>query len=88
LLSQFSEEARQHILKSTYKIVHFTDHIELYNLQNDPGELKDVSQMHPEIVQQLLQLAQGARTDLGEFDQKGPGVRKTLYVDNPKPNLK
>lgn len=88
LLSQFSEEARQHILKSTYKIVHFTDHIELYNLQNDPGELKDVSQMHPEIVQQLLQLAQDARADLGEFDQKGPGVRKTLYVDNPKPNLK
>lgn len=49
----------------------------LYDLRRDPGERYDVQSAHPEIVEQLLQLAEKAREDLGDDLQKrkGNGVR-------------
>ena len=38
----------------------------LYNLQRDPGERYDVKQLHPEVVETLLTLAEQARKDLGD----------------------
>lgn len=38
----------------------------LYNLRRDPGELYDVSESNPEIVELLNQLAEEAREDLGD----------------------
>ncbi len=85
LLSQFSKEAQQNIMKSTYNVTHlFPDHLELYNLSEDPGEMNDVSEKHPEIVAEILKLAEKEKSALGEYHNKGPEVRKTIYVESPK----
>ena len=50
---------------------------ELYDLENDPGERNNVLKEHPEIVQRLKQLADHARSDLGDKLTKveGNGTR-------------
>jgi arylsulfatase A len=50
---------------------------ELYDLANDLGETTDVTSQHPEIVEQLLAVAERARTELGDSLTKrtGRGVR-------------
>jgi arylsulfatase A-like enzyme len=45
----------------------------LYNLQRDPGERHDLSQLFPEIVASLEKLAEEARADLGDDLQKREG---------------
>ncbi|WP_231603590.1 sulfatase family protein [Neorhodopirellula pilleata] len=49
----------------------------LYNLRTDHGESQDVAADHQEIVQQMLQTAQGAREELGEYMQRGSGQHPT-----------
>jgi arylsulfatase A-like enzyme len=47
--------------------LHLTPRTQLFDLQSDLGETKDVSAQHPEIVQKLTERAQGIRKDtLGE----------------------
>ena len=50
----------------------------LFDLKKDPGETQDISKDHPDIVKRLEQIAQQARTDLGDKlkDQKGNGLRE------------
>ena len=48
---------------------------ELYDLEQDPGERRDVYSEHPEVVAQLMTLVESARADLGDVDRKGSGVR-------------
>lgn len=50
---------------------------ELYDLENDVGETKDVAAAHPEIVTRLLAFAEKMRADLGDTLTKrtGRGVR-------------
>lgn len=52
--------------------------LELYNLRNDPGETTDVASRHPEVVRELLALAEEARQDLGDArtGRKGSGLRE------------
>jgi len=88
LLGQFSDEERQNIMKSTYRSTQFSDHIELYNLRNDPREMIDVSEKYPEIVAKLLKLAKKEKSALGEYTNKGPEVRKTILIDTPEPLIK
>lgn len=38
----------------------------LYDLAHDPGEVYDVQQLYPEMLQQLLKIADEAREDLGD----------------------
>ncbi|MCL2305320.1 MAG: sulfatase [Planctomycetaceae bacterium] len=47
----------------------------LYNLLGDIGETTDCSAEHPEIVERLQKAADAVIADLGNRDQKGPGVR-------------
>jgi arylsulfatase len=49
----------------------------LYDLRNDPGESKDVSADHPEVVRRLEALLEKARAELGDAitGRKGTGVR-------------
>jgi arylsulfatase len=49
----------------------------LYNLREDPGEAKDVSVDHPDVVRRLEALAEKARAELGDTltGRKGSGVR-------------
>ncbi len=50
----------------------------LYNLVSDPGEQRDVAQQHPAVVARLEQIAEVARTDLGDAltKRQGSGARQ------------
>ncbi len=52
--------------------------VELYDLQNDISETKDIAADHPEIVEGLLEHAEKARAELGDklTDRIGAGVRR------------
>lgn len=47
----------------------------LVDLETDLGELTDVSEQHPEVVERLLVLADVMRRDLGDFDRVGENMR-------------
>lgn len=49
---------------------------ELYNLREDVGEQHDVADEHPDVVDDLLDVADRARTDLGDRDRAGERVRR------------
>ena len=84
LSGQLDTTARKNILKSTYKIAQFVDQSTLHHLRNDPGETTDVADQYPTVVKQLMKLAQAEKAALGEFNQKGPEVRATIWVASPK----
>jgi arylsulfatase A len=52
----------------------------LYDLQEDPGETKDVAGNHPDIVKHLKSLAAKERAELGDSEtwQTGSGVRSPV----------
>ncbi|MEM7144678.1 MAG: sulfatase-like hydrolase/transferase [Verrucomicrobiota bacterium] len=52
----------------------------LYNLEKDPGESVDVAENHPDVVTEILELAQIARSELGEYLQRGSAQRPTGSV--------
>jgi arylsulfatase len=58
---------------------------QLFDLQNDVNESKDVAADHPEIVKQLEALADNARFDLGDSlkKQKGNGTREPAQLKTP-----
>ena len=56
--------------------------LELYNLDTDIGERRNVAERHPEIVERLTALADGARQELGDYDRIGSGVR--FFEDGPR----
>jgi arylsulfatase A-like enzyme len=47
----------------------------LYNLESDIGESKDVASKYPGVVKKLLQLAEHARSDIGDIDKIGENAR-------------
>jgi len=57
---------------------------DLYNLENDIGESRDVAKNHPEVVGRLRHLADQTRDDLGTTDI-GPGCRRLGEVQNARP---
>ncbi len=81
---QFTEDEKQNMKKSSYGSVQYTDRNELYNLRNDPGELHDVSEKYPEIVDKILQMADKEKRAFGQYPDKGPEVRKTLFIESPE----
>lgn len=59
----------------------------LYNLKDDLGETTDVLAKHPDVVKELLALAESAREDIGDYDRIGKGAR--FYDPQPKrPDIK
>lgn len=59
----------------------------LYNLRRDPGERYNVHSSHPRVVQQLEEIAQAAREELGDKLQNrtGSGTRPAGKIA-PRPN--
>jgi len=57
----------------------------LYNLHSDRAETTNVAADNPEVVRQMLNTAESARKDLGEFMQRGKSQRPTgsLFPDGP-----
>jgi len=54
----------------------------LYNLETDIAETTNVSAQHPAVVNKLLQLAEHARTDIGDVDRIGEKAR--FFDDEPR----
>ena len=50
---------------------------ELYNMARDIEERHNVAAQHPDLVRQMLELAEQCRADLGDttLNRKGAGVR-------------
>lgn len=59
----------------------------LYDVHNDLGELHEVADKHPDVVQHMLDLAEAARADLGDQDRPGAGQRPAGWVDDPTPRV-
>lgn len=55
----------------------------LFNLQDDPGESRNVADQHPEVVRRLEMLGEQARADLGDSitNRQGSGVRTVGRVE-------
>jgi arylsulfatase A-like enzyme len=49
---------------------------ELYDLRRDPGERYNIADFNPEIVKELLKIADEARKDLGDDITKNPGANR------------
>lgn len=47
--------------------------LSLFHLRQDPGEKQNVAEAHPEVVRRLLDLAEQARSDLGDSAAERPG---------------
>lgn len=60
---------------------------ELYNLDQDIHEDKNVAADHEDVVKRLVSLAEKARIDLGDVDVKGKGQREAGWFPNPVPLL-
>ncbi len=60
---------------------------QLYDLDADIGETKNVSVDHPEVVQRLLALAEKARMELGDTNKSGKGQREAGLVEKASPRL-
>ena len=60
---------------------------ELYDVRNDVGETREVSAEHPEVVKRVLNLAENARRDLGDWDREGANQRPAGWVAEPTPRL-
>jgi arylsulfatase A len=50
--------------------------LELYHLRQDPGEKEDLAARHPDVVQQLQELAERMRQDLGDQLTEHPGANR------------
>lgn len=75
---EFHEKGgRQAVRKGNWKAVKYdvlkkpNAPIKLFNLENDPGEEKDIASLHPEIIEEMEKIIKSARTDskVFSFDQ-------------------
>ena len=57
------------------RLVTPVDKLELYDLENDVGETRDVAGEHPEVVDELTKSIESAREELGDFNRIGRGAR-------------
>jgi arylsulfatase A-like enzyme len=58
---------------------------ELYNLDEDIGEAKNVAAEHADVVAQLQKHAEAMKADLGDKTKDAPGVRELGRVEHPQP---
>ncbi|TKJ36062.1 MAG: arylsulfatase [Planctomycetes bacterium B3_Pla] len=60
-------------------------HAELYDLEADLGETRNLANEHPDVVTRLLALVEKAREDLGDVDRPGKNQRPAGFVAEPTP---
>ncbi len=59
----------------------------LFDVRNDVTEQTEASAQHPEIVARLTALAEKARAELGDGEQRGTGQRDAGHVEHPQPRV-
>ena len=59
----------------------------LFNVVEDPASEIDLASSRPELVAQLLEVADRARSELGDRDRSGSGQRPPGRVDIPRPPI-
>ena len=64
------------------RLIEAVPDLQLYNLEEDPGESTDVAAQHPEVVQALMKRIERAREQLGDLDRTGAGAR--FYDEGPR----
>ena len=57
--------------------------MKLVNLKTDLQETTDISDQHPELVKELLGVAEKVRRKLGDFGYSGDQVRPAAIVEDP-----
>lgn len=57
---------------------------ELFDLENDIAEKYNVIHEHPDVVARLTVLAEEARRDIGDYQQRGKNQRQAGWVEHPK----
>ena len=57
----------------------------LYSLQDDPGETTDLASEQPKVVRDLMQIADNARKELGEYLKPGEEQRPTGSIHPQAP---
>jgi arylsulfatase A-like enzyme len=60
---------------------------ELYDLEADLAETRNMAGDRPEVLARLAALAEQARADLGDVGREGRGQRPAGFVADPKPML-
>ncbi len=53
----------------------------LFDMENDPKELRDLADQHPDVVERLKAIAETARDELGDAGVNGSGQREAAKVD-------
>ena len=61
--------------------------LRLIDLSADPKEAHDLSGKHPKVVQKLTSLAELARAELGDLNQRGYGQRSAGRADRLRPQV-
>jgi arylsulfatase A-like enzyme len=61
--------------------------LQLYDVEADPGETKNVAGRVPLVVARLTALAEQAREDLGDLGRPGKNQRPHGVVENPTPRV-
>lgn len=57
------------------RMIEAVGEVQLFNLDSDPGETRNLAAEHPEIVGKLMSKIETARTELGDIGQTGTGAR-------------
>jgi arylsulfatase A-like enzyme len=61
--------------------------LRLYDMEADISETTDLAEKHSEVVKRLMALAENARTEIGDLNRKGKGVRPAGHLENPTPRI-
>jgi len=59
----------------------------LFDLDSDPGETTNVYDQHPDVVAELMALAEQARGELGDTGRQGSGFRPAGHYPDPTPRV-
>jgi len=62
--------------------------LQLYDVVEDPAESKNLAESNPEVVEQLTQLTEKARVELGDYQQPGSQVRPHAVKEQAFPLLR
>ena len=69
------------------RMVDAVDEVQLFDLDADIGEKRNVAAKNADVVKRLMKLVDKAREDLGDYDRVGKGAR--FFDDGPKrPDMK